>query len=84
MSAESFFAGLDDAATQLQAGLVNRNKIIASETANKANLIGAQIKQIDEMLMKTIRDSMGYGEINWIQDPDARQRLTDQKNLLQE
>lgn len=47
MSAESFFAGLDDAATQLQAGLVNRNKIIASETANKANLIGAQIKQID-------------------------------------
>ena len=50
MSLEGFFAGLDSGADALQAGIINQNKMRATETANQANLINSLLTNVNNQI----------------------------------
>ena len=60
MSLEGFFAGLDSGADALQAGIINQNKMRATETANQANLINSLLTDVNNQIKTYNRRELDF------------------------
>ena len=60
MSLEGFFAGLDSGADALQAGIINQNKMRATEPANQANLINSLLTDVNNQIKTYNRRELDF------------------------